>query len=100
MFAAFVSPLYIFMMRWLTGWQRVYLFALIGGALVALSLQLSRTLPAQVGPYDLLYHFRALSVFALTYGWFICGFFHALILSCRGWGLRQALQATPQLSQP
>jgi uncharacterized membrane protein len=96
-FAVLVSPLYIFMMRWLGGWQRVYIFVLIGGVMVASSFQLSQMLPAHLRPDDLLlYNFRTLSFFALTIGWFVCGFFHAVISLCRAWGSEQAPQATPE----
>ena len=99
-FAVLVSPLYIFMMRWLGSWQRVYIFVLIGGVMVASSFQLSQMLPAHLRPDDLLlYNFRTLSFFALTLGWFVCGFFHALISLCRGWGSEQAPQATPEALQ-
>jgi len=94
MAGAFVSPLYFLVMRWLTKSQRIYLFALIGALLLVVSAQIYNSSIA--GHYlslaELLAMFRPLSFLALTLGWFVCGFFHALASIGRAWA--------PQLARP
>src|SRR5262245_48800920 len=78
-FAAFVSPLYIFIMRRLGDWRPVYVFAAIGGLSLALSFQLRQALPAHTWSDHLLPdHAGTYFFIALTLGWFVCGFFHAI----------------------
>jgi hypothetical protein len=93
MSGAFVSPLYFLVMRWLTKSQRAAFFVLIGALLLAISAQIYNSSIA--GHYltlaEILAMFRPLSFFALTLGWFVCGFFHALVSLGRAW----APQAMP-----
>jgi hypothetical protein len=87
MSGAFVLPLYFLLMRWLTKAQRGYFFALIGALLLTTSAQIYNSSIA--GHYlslaDILAMFRPLSFLALTLGWFVCGFFHALVSLGRAW---------------
>ena len=93
MSGAFVSPLYFLVMRWLTKSQRAAFFVLIGALLLAISAQIYNSSIA--GHYltlaEILAMFRPLSLLALTLGWFVCGFFHALASLGRAW----APQAMP-----
>jgi hypothetical protein len=87
MSGAFVSPLYFLVMRWLTRSQRAAFFVLIGALLLTISAQIYNSSIA--GHYfslaDILAMFRPLSFLALTLGWFVCGFFHALASLGRAW---------------
>ncbi len=96
MAGAFVSPLYFLVMRWLTRSQRITFFVLIGALLLAISAQIYNSSIAghDLSLADILAMFRPLSFLALTLGWFVCGFFHALATLCVVWGL-QAPRAMP-----
>jgi hypothetical protein len=87
MSGAFVSPLYFLVMRWLTRSQRAAVFVLIGALLLATSAQIYNSSIA--GHYlslaDIPVMFRPLSFLALTLGWFVCGFFHAVPSLGRAW---------------
>jgi hypothetical protein len=97
MSGAFVSPLYFLVMRWLTRSQRAAFFVLIGALLLTISAQIYNSSIA--GHYfslaDILAMFRPLSFLALTLGWFVCGFFHALASLGRAWAPR-AMPASVQ----
>jgi len=97
MAGAFVSPLYFLVMRWLTRSQRAAFFVLIGALLLAVSAQIYNGSIA--GRYlsltEILEMFRPLAFLALTLGWFVCGFFHALALLGRTWA-PQAMAASAQ----
>ncbi|MGQ0686846.1 hypothetical protein [Bradyrhizobium sp.] len=87
--AVIAAPLYSFMMLWLVGWQRIYVAVLIGAILLASSAQILRT--QQLGSLEhLVADLRVPFFIALTLGWLICGFLHAIISLCRGWGPEQA----------
>src|SRR5262245_29042236 len=78
-FAAFVWPLYIFIMRRLSGPQRFFVFALIGGLPLALSFLLVQGLPAHTWPDHLLPSYPGMYFFiAFVVGWLVCGFLHAI----------------------
>jgi hypothetical protein len=87
MSGAFVSPLYFLVMRWLTGSQRAAFFVLIGVLLLTISAQIYNSSIA--GHYlsltEILAMFRPLAFLALTLGWFVCGFIHALASLGRAW---------------
>ena len=94
MAGAFVSPLYFLVMRWLTRSQRIAFFVLIGALLLVIS---ARIYNSSIAGHDLplaelLAMFRPLSFLALTLGWFVCGFFHAL--ASIGWAWAPARPAS------
>ncbi|CAN7503269.1 hypothetical protein LJR220_004549 [Bradyrhizobium sp. LjRoot220] len=96
MSGAFVSPLYFLVMRWLTKSQRIIFFVLIGALLLAISAQIyNRSIAGHyLSLAEILAMFRPLSFLALTLGWFVCGFFHALAWLGRAWPPPLALPAS------
>jgi hypothetical protein len=96
MAGAFVSPLYFLVMRWLTRSQRIAFFVLIGALLLAISAQIYNSSIAghDLPLADILAMFRPLSFLALTLGWLVCGFFHALASLGRAWAPQLALPAS------
>jgi hypothetical protein len=94
MAGAFASPLYFLVMRWLTGSQRIAFFVLIGGLLLAISVQIYNSSIAghHMSLAEILAMFRPLSFLALTLGWLVCGFFHALVSLSRAsaWGFQHS----------
>ena len=92
------APFYSLIMLWLGRWQRVYVAVLVGALLLASSVQILKT--QQLGVLSagqvITHHFGALFFLALTIGWLVCSFFHAIISLLRGWGTEHAPDATPQ----
>jgi hypothetical protein len=102
--AVVAAPIYSLVMLWLNRWQRFYVAALIGMLLLLSSAQILKA--QQLGQLSLDHLLSRLIAdprvpffLALTVGWLICGFFHAIISLCRGWGSEQSPDAAPHTVQ-
>jgi hypothetical protein len=99
--AVIAAPIYSFIMLWLAGWQRFFVALLIGMLLLISSAGLLETHQLGLLSPDyvlgrLLADLRVPLFLALSIGWVICGFAHAIVALCRGWRSRPPLDTTPE----